>query len=196
MNNLKLLALTFTVAIFTAFTPDNWPNFRGANSNQLPLAQKLPDEWSSTKNLSWKYDLNGRGWSCPIVWGSKVFFTNAVLEDPSLLPSAPGGGRYENPADAVYNLEVICLDLNSGKEIWKKVAYHGLPKYKTHRDNNYAPETMVTDGKYVYAYFGMTGVYCFDLDGNKVWEKDLGNYPMQSGWGTSTSPLQIGRAHV
>ena len=189
MIHLKLLALTFTVAIFTAFTPDNWPNFRGANSNQLPLEQKLAEEWSSTKNLSWKYDLNGRGWSCPIVWENKVFFTNAVLEDPSVLPSAPGGGRSENPSEVVYNFEVICLDLNSGKEIWKKVAYHGLPKYKTHRDNNYAPETMVTDGKYVYAYFGMTGVYCFDLDGNKVWEKDLGNYPMQSNWGTSTSPL-------
>ncbi|MBK6282618.1 MAG: PQQ-like beta-propeller repeat protein [Draconibacterium sp.] len=70
----------------------------------------------------------------------------------------------------------------------EKVAYHGLPKYKTHRDNNYAPETMVTDGNYVYAYFGMTGIYCYDLNGNLIWEKDLGNYPMQSNWGTSTSP--------
>jgi len=189
MINLKLLALTFAVAIFTATTTNNWPGFRGANSNQLPLEQKLPDEWSTTKNLSWKYDLKGRGWSCPIVWENKVFFTNAVLENQALVPAAPGGGRAENPDDVVYNFEVICLDLNSGAEIWKKVAYHGLPKYKTHRDNNYAPETMVTDGKNVYAYFGMTGLYCFDMDGNKVWEKDLGTYPMQSGWGTSTSPL-------
>lgn len=189
MTNLKLLALTFALAISSAITTNNWPGFRGVNSNQLTSEQKLPNEWSNTQNLSWKYDLNGRGWSCPIVWGNKVFFTNAVLEDPSVLPPAPASGRMENPSDVVYNFEVICLDLNSGKEIWKKVAYHGLPKYKTHRDNNYAPETMVTDGKYVYAYFGMTGLYCFDLDGNKVWEKDLGNYPMQSGWGTSTSPL-------
>mgnify|MGYP000606702945 FL=1 len=189
MTNLKLLALTFALAISSATTTNNWPGFRGPNNNQLTLEQQLPNEWSNTQNLSWKYDLNGRGWSCPIVWGNKVFFTNAVLEDSSVLPSAPGGGRSENPSDVVYNFEVICLDLISGKEIWKKVAYHGLPKYKTHRDNNYAPETMVTDGKNVYAYFGMTGLYCFDLDGNKVWEKDLGNYPMQSGWGTSTSPL-------
>jgi hypothetical protein len=106
MINLKLLVLTFSFAIFTAMTTDNWPNFRGANSNQLPAVQKLPSEWSNTKNLSWKYDLKGRGWSCPIVWGNKVFFTNAVLEDLSLLPSASGGGRSENPADAVYNFEV------------------------------------------------------------------------------------------
>jgi len=112
MINLKLLALTFTVAIFTATTTNNWPGFRGANSNQLPIEQKLPDEWSNTKNLSWKYDLKGRGWSCPIVWGNKVFFTNAVLENPALAPATPGGGRDENPADAVYNLEVVFLDLN------------------------------------------------------------------------------------
>lgn len=186
---MKLLILTFAVVLFTAITTNNWPNFRGAGSNQLTDEQKLPEEWGTGKNLGWKYDLKGRGWSCPIVWGNKVFFTNALLEDPSVLPQPQGSGRSENPSDAVYTFEVICLDLTSGKEIWKRVAYHGLPRYKTHRDNNYAPETMVTDGKQVYAYFGMTGLYCFDMDGNPVWEKDLGNFPMQSNWGTSTSPL-------
>ena len=48
---------------------------------------------------------------------------------------------------------------------------------------------MVTDGKHVIAYFGMTGLYCYDMEGNLAWEKDLGNYPMQSNWGTSSSPI-------
>ncbi len=189
MTKLNILAITFSIIFLSAPFTDNWPNFHGPDRNQLTSEKNLPLEWSSGKNLSWKYDLDGRGWSSPIVWGEKVFFTNAVLEDPSVLPAAPKSGRLDNPSDAVYNFEVICLDLNSGKEIWKKVAYHGLPKYKTHRDNNYAPETMVTDGQNVYAYFGMTGLYCFDLNGNLVWEKDPGNFPMQSNWGTSTSPL-------
>lgn len=167
----------------------NWPQFRGPNSNQIALENELPTEWSATDNLLWEYKLDGRGWSCPIVWGNQVFFTNAVLEDQSVLKPAQRGRRQENPDSAIYNFEVICLDIDTGKELWKKVAYHGLPKYKTHRDNNYAPETMVTDGKHVYAYFGMTGVYCYDMNGKLVWEKDLGNYPMQSNWGTSTSPL-------
>lgn len=111
------------------------------------------------------------------------------MEDPSVLPLAEEGSRQDNPDSAVYNFEVICLDIDSGKEIWKKVAYDGLPKYKTHRDNTYASETMATDGKYIYAYFGMTGVYCYDMNGNQIWEKDLGTYPMQSNWETSSSPL-------
>ncbi len=170
-------------------TGDNWTQFRGPKSNQRTSAKKLPLEWSEDKNLNWKYDLHGRGWSSPITWGNKIFFTNAVLEDPGLMPPAQKGRRQENPFDAVYKFEVNCLDLDTGDELWKKVAYHGKPRYKTHRDNNYAPETMVTDGRHVYAYFGMTGIYCYDLNGNLVWEKDLGNYPMQSNWGTSSSPV-------
>jgi outer membrane protein assembly factor BamB len=168
---------------------NNWPQFRGPNSNQISVSKDLPLNWDMEENLAWFYEVPGRGWSSPIIWGDKVFFTNAVLEDPSVLPHAREGERPENPIDAVYNFEVFCLDINSGEEIWKKVAYHGLPKYKTNQDNNYAPETMVTDGEYVYAYFGMTGLYCYDMDGKLIWEKDLGNYPMQSNWGTGTSPL-------
>ena len=187
--NKNLLVPVVAFIIFSSFKTDNWPQFRGPQSNQLTTEKTLPLEWNDEKNLLWKIELPGRGWSCPIVWGNKVFVTNAVLEDPSILTSAEEGSRQDNPDSAIYNFEVICLDIDSGKEIWKKTAYNGLPRYKTHRDNNYAPETMVTDGQHVYAYFGMTGVYCFDMDGNLIWEKDLGIFPMQSNWGTSTSPI-------
>lgn len=186
---LKLSVFIITIALFSSCGNNNWPQFRGPNSNNIAGEKELPLEWSNENNLLWNYDLQGRGWSCPIVWGNQVFFTNAVLEDPTILPPAQEGRRLENPDSAIYNFEVICLDIDSGKEIWKKVAYHGIPRYKTHRDNNYAPETMVTNGKNICAYFGMTGLYCYDMDGNLVWETDLGNYPMQSNWGTSTSPV-------
>lgn len=185
----KLIILIGAITIFSSCETNNWPQFRGPNSNQLTSEKELPLEWSNEKNMSWNYNIEGRGWSCPIVWENKVFFTNAVLEDPSILPPAKEGRRLENPSDAVYNFEVICLDFNSGEELWKKIAYNGKPRYKTHRDNNYAPETMVTDGKHIFAYFGMTGVYCYDMNGNLIWEKDLGNYPMQGNWGTSSSPV-------
>ena len=188
-SDLKLFVLIFAIAVLSSCGTNNWPQFRGPDSNQHTSEKELPLEWSNEKNMNWKYDLDGRGWSCPIIWGTQVFFTNAVLEDPSILPPAKKGRRLENPEDVIYNFEVVCLDLNTGEEIWKQVAYHGKPRYKTHRDNNYAPETMVTDGKHVFAYFGMTGLYCYDMKGNLVWEKDLGNYPMQSNWGTSSSPV-------
>jgi outer membrane protein assembly factor BamB len=68
-----------------------------------------------------------------------------------------------------------------------QTAREGKPTMHIHPNNTYASETPVTDGERVIAYFGMTGVYCYDLDGTLVWSKDLGAYPMQFGWGTGSS---------
>jgi len=190
MKALKNLVFPFILLLFVcSCNNSNWPNFRGPDNNNISEQKNLPEQWDDSENIAWKYELEGRGWSSPVVWGNKIFFTNAVLKDPSILREPRPGRRPDNPFEAVYSFEVICLDLKTGKEDWKKVVYTGEPTYRTHRDNNYAPETMVTDGKNVYAQFGNTGVYCFDLDGNQVWEKELESYPMQGNWGTSTSPL-------
>ena len=76
--------------------------------------------------------------------------------------------------------------------MWEKVAKEAPPTIPTHSSNTYASETPVSDGERVYAYFGMTGLYCFDLDGKELWKKDLGSYSMMAGWGTSSSPTLAG----
>jgi outer membrane protein assembly factor BamB len=38
----------------------------------------------------------------------------------------------------------------------------------------------------------MHGLFCYDLAGNLVWQKDLGSYRMQMGWGTASSPVLDG----
>lgn len=96
-----------------------------------------------------------------------------------------GGG---SPPNAVYRWKVICLDKNTGKILWENLAKEGKPAIPIHNTNTYASETPVTDGERLYAYFGMTGLYCFDLDGKLLWSKDLGSYNMMSGWGTGSSP--------
>jgi outer membrane protein assembly factor BamB len=35
----------------------------------------------------------------------------------------------------------------------------------------------------------MNGLYCYDLAGNLVWQKDLGSYDTRAGWGTASSPV-------
>lgn len=108
-----------------------------------------------------------------------------------------GFGGMQRPPDAVYKLEVYCLDRASGKELWKKIAYEGKPHIPTQPSNTYATETPITDGQRVYAYFGMHGLYCYDLDGNLLWKKDLGSYPMALGFGTGSSPaLTDGRIFI
>jgi outer membrane protein assembly factor BamB len=109
---------------------------------------------------------------------------------------APGGGggfgRGAAPPDQVLQWEIYCFDRTTGKELWKQVPLDGKPKIATHRSNNYASETPVTDGERIYVYFGMHGLFCYDLEGKQLWKKDLGSFPMMMGWGTSSSPAVHG----
>jgi outer membrane protein assembly factor BamB len=113
-------------------------------------------------------------------------------------PGGPGGfGGGQRPPDAVYRFEVYCLDRSTGEVLWKQVAREGKPRISTQPSNTYASETPVTDGERVYAYFGMHGVYCYDLKGNLLWKADLGAYPMALGFGTGSSPaLDGGRLFI
>ena len=49
------------------------------------------------------------------------------------------------------------------------------PTLPINSTNTYATETPATDGERVYAYFGMVGVYCYDLDGKLRWQRELGS---------------------
>ena len=100
-----------------------------------------------------------------------------------------GGGK---PPDVSYQWKVLCLDAATGDIVWQQTAQQGQPRIPTHPNNTYASETPATDGQRLVAYFGMTGVYGFDLAGKLLWNKDLEAYPMQFGWGTGSSPVLDG----
>jgi outer membrane protein assembly factor BamB len=181
---------------------ENWNQFRGAHSGSVGDAG-LPTEWSADQHVLWKVRLPGVGWSQPVVWEDKIFITTAEAANqpkPNPNNSGPGvsgfamlfGGASQEPPKTTYRWKVLCLDAASGETVWEKQAREGRPTIKIHTNNTYASETPVTDGERLIAYFGMTGVYCYDLDGNLVWEKDLGAYPTQFGWGTGSSPLLHG----
>lgn len=158
-----------------AFSGD-WFQFRGPNGNGLSSEAALPTTWEPEKNILWQASIPGEGWSAPVVTGGKVIVTTAISEGT------------KSP-DSVHQWQVMCLDEKTGELLWTRTPKTAKPTIRTHRDNTYASETPVTDGKYVVAYFGMTGMYCFDLDGNQVWSKDLGTYKMRNDWGTSSSPV-------
>jgi outer membrane protein assembly factor BamB len=89
-----------------------------------------------------------------------------------------------------YRWEVTCLDLNTGDVLWKSTAYEGNPRTGINRGgSSYANETPATDGKRVYAYFSTVGMFCFDMEGNLLWKKDLGAYNTLNEWGTGSSPV-------
>ena len=190
-SSFRSILIIAVISAMSVSCTSNWPQFRGADGNMHAEAKDLPQEWGNDKNIKWKLPLSGKGWSSPIVWGDRVFFTEAILEKNSYMPDTTSkpGRRQVNPPDGTYRWMVYCLSLESGDVLWERVAYEGKPARPTHRDNTFASESPVTDGKSVVAYFGMTGLYCYDFNGNLIWEKDLGAYETQSNWGTSTSPV-------
>ena len=150
---------------------ENWPQFRGGDSRGVASGANLPDRWSASQNVAWKCDLPGRGWSSPIVWKDRVFLTTVINtgKAETIKKGLYFGGDRPQPPDAVHQWQVYCLDLNTGKVLWKKQVHEGKPQASIHLKSSYASETPVTDGERVYCYFGNLGVFCFDLDGKEVW---------------------------
>src|SRR5712692_11357184 len=66
-----------------------WPQFRGPAGRGVSDISSLPTRWSTTRNVAWKADVPGRGWSSPIVWGDQVIVTSAVSPGAFKQPS-PG----------------------------------------------------------------------------------------------------------
>ena len=173
-------------------TAQNWPQFRGADSSGVGQDHPgLPDTWSATENVVWKTDVAGRGWSSPIVWGDKIFLTTVVNTGESEPPKKGlyfGGDRKE-PPQTEHIWKVICLDLKSGRVVWDTVCHQGVPATPMHVKNSYASETPVTDGNYVYTYFGNVGLFCFSMDGELVWSKQMEPKKTANDWGTAASPI-------
>jgi outer membrane protein assembly factor BamB len=194
INRAQIACLLMMCDFATVALSENWSQFRGADANGVVSEGNLPVTWGHDERVLWKVSLPGNGWSQPVVWGEKIFVTAADTDhqakpDPKFTTASIGE---KAAADVAYRWKVFCLDAASGKTLWEKTAREGRPNVPTHRNNTYASETPATDGERVVAYFGMTGVYCYDFAGNQLWTRDLGTHPTMFGWGTGSSPILFG----
>ena len=188
-----LLTVSFALVALASSSvkAENWPQFRGPEGNAV-VREAFPMQWDAESNVRWKVEVSGEGWSAPVVWDNKLFLTAAIMTkkpEGGIKAGRARGGYRSNLASAEYRWEVRCLDTSSGDVLWQNTAREGHPSMGRHLQNTYASETPITDGERVYAYFGMTGLYCYDMDGAKVWYKDLGHHEMRHNWGTSSSPV-------
>ena len=89
-----------------------------------------------------------------------------------------------------YQQQFVIYSINrkTGKIIWQKVVREEFPHEGTHNDGSWASQSCVTDGKYLIASFGSSGIYCLDLKGNLIWEKDLGDMNIRMSFGEGSSP--------
>ncbi len=145
---------------------DDWPRFRGPNGAGIAADKDVPVKWTE-ENILWKTPIPGVGHSSPIVCKGRVFLQSAADN---------GGERW-----------LLCLEAGKGEMIWKTRSPGGPAK--KHPLNSYASSTPASDGERVYAAFWdgraiHLGAYDFK-DGRPVWEKELGSYTSQHGFGHS-----------
>ncbi|MDA1316380.1 MAG: PQQ-binding-like beta-propeller repeat protein [Acidobacteria bacterium] len=171
----------------------NWHQWRGPEANGVSRTASPPVEWSETKNVQWKVAVPGNGSSAPIIWGNKVFLLTSINTgkvDPSLpkpedQPKRVFGITHPNTS---YEFVVLCLDRASGRELWRRMATQTIPHEGHHGDNNFASASPVTDGERLHCWFGSAGLFCYDLEGKKLWERNLGNVKMGASLGEGSSP--------
>jgi outer membrane protein assembly factor BamB len=182
---MKRLALFFSCLCLSAVSvqAQNWPQFRGPGAAGVVEGQPAVVAWDAEKSLNtrWKTAIPGLGHSSPVVWGNKVFVTTAVTSGQK---DETRYGLYGDVApvkdDPKHTWKVYALDKQTGKILWERIAYEGVPKVKRHPKSTHSNSTPVTDGKYLVALFGSHGLYAYDLNGKLLWKQDIGM--LDSGW--------------
>jgi outer membrane protein assembly factor BamB len=167
MLNLSILYLL----ALTPIVPDNWPAFLGAGASEAK-AEQLPLKWSPTENIAWRAIMPGHGQSSPVVWGERVFLTSV-----------------EGPQKDTFH--TVCLDLNSGKELWRKSLKNSAPVANSVYVSRAAP-TPVVDATHIVVQFESGDCVAYSHDGTEQWKRTLGTElgPFVAEFGLAASPCQ------
>lgn len=181
-QTMTLLCIVFAFAVGCVRAED-WPCFRGPGARGASEETDLPLTWSQTKNLLWKTPLPGAGSSSPIIVQSKVFAT--CYSGYGVDAKSPGDPR---------NLRrhLVCVAVAGGRLLWDQSESAVLPEVAYAgriQEHGYASSTPVSDGEYVYVFFGKSGVLAFDLAGKKLWQRSVGVGSDRLKWGSASSPM-------
>jgi outer membrane protein assembly factor BamB len=184
----------FLLAISTAGqavdAADEWNQFRGPSGMGHGGAPSLPTEWSEEKNVVWKTEIPGTGWSSPVVSGDQIWMTTSTIEEatPEEVKEASKGKPF--PVALAHNLKMyaICVDQASGDIVHQRLLMEEPAPDVIHTMNSYASPTPVIGHGHVYCHFGTNGTACIDTDsGEIVWEnRDL---HLDHSTGAGSSPI-------
>lgn len=159
--------LTITLTLCACFL-DDWPQFRGPNSDGHAASPPTPLEWSDTKNVAWKIDIPGLGWSSPVVAERRVFLTTAV------------------PAGTGLSLRTIALDADTGRILWNREVFSVPKAPKIHAKNSHASPTPLIQKDALFVHFGRLGTARLRAaDGSIRWtNRELAYEPVHGSGGS------------
>jgi len=138
----------------------SWPHFRGPGAIGRAVHANPPLTWSvkEGKNIIWKVKIPKPGMNSPLVWRNRLFLTGA---DES-------------------SRQIFCFETDTGKLLWQ---HHGdgipgspskdeLPNVM--ETSGLAAPTATTNGRYVAAIFATGDLVCLNMEGKRIWAKNLG----------------------
>lgn len=149
---------------------DDWPTWRGPSGQGFCEEKGIPLTWSEKENVTWKVPLENQGNSTPVIWGDKIFLTQANK-----------GGTQRS---------LLCLARKDGKMLWQQdVAYS--QKEKNWNESWYCNASPALDGERAVVSYGSAGMYCYDFTGKELWSRtDLGTW--EHAFGNGASPVLYG----
>lgn len=136
----------------------NHNSFRGPFSQGIIYHKNIPTKWDGTTatNIAWKSPIPKHGYNSPVIWDDKIFVAGSDNQ----------------------SREVYCFNRIDGKLLWTGKAdnIQGSPANppKVTADTGLSAPTLTTDGQNVYAIFATGDVIAFDMEGKRVWAKNLG----------------------
>lgn len=154
-----------------------WPSYRGYFASGYLDNTHLPDSFNieTSYNVQWNVEIPGLGLSCPAIWDERVFITTAISDQDNEGYRTGLYGDIEPVEDSSEHVwKVYCLDKSSGEILWEQEACRGIPQGKRHPKSSHANTTVATDGTHVIAFFGSEGIYCYNVEGKLLWERNFG----------------------
>ena len=162
---ITVVPLTFSLYAEEPLRNADWGRFRGENgAARIPICD-VPLPWSST-DVAWEMALPGKGNASPVLWGELAFVSSADL----------GDGQQH----------LYAIDLSTGRVKWHKV--FPSRSYPIHARSSFASSTpCVTETAIYFSWANPAGLALVALrhDGSQLWQKDLGPYVSQHGFGCS-----------
>jgi outer membrane protein assembly factor BamB len=166
----------------------NWTQFRGPSMLATSPFATVATSWSEDHGIAWKTEIivgvKTRGASSPVVLGDRVYLT-----------AFSGCGTSSQDREDISELKhhVICFDKYSGKRIWHRTIQgsNAIKRLSEHAlGHGYASSTPLIDGNRLYTFFGVSGVFAFDLDGEFLWQTNVGTHSQDFGSSASLAVFE------
>ena len=130
---------------------------------------KIATTWNESKNVKWRTEIHGKGWSTPVIMGDQIWITTAT-ED----------GR---------KMYAVCVSKESGKILHDILVLENEKVKWKNEMNTYATPSPVSADGYVYTEFGVYGTVCIEAKSGRIIWKRTDVSPENIPHGPASSPI-------